>query len=366
MEHKFGGELYTIGIEEELMIVDAESLELVNAIESLLEPAAAGEIKPELMESVREVATDPCANTVEAGHQLRALRAQVRETAARKNLTIGSAGTHPFAMWEDQRIVARPRYRDLVSALRFVARQELIFGMHVHVGVDDPDKAIHVANGMRVHVPILLGLSANSPFWRGEATGLASTRTPIFRAFPRMGIPPTYKDWADYEKRIDFMVQSRVIEDYTYLWHDVRPHPNFGTVEIRVMDSQTRVEHTLGLASLVQGLVKELSEHFDAGKRLSRYPFEMLDENKWLAARHGLDGELVDLPHWDRVPARELARRIVDRMRDHCRDLGSLDDLEAVEDLLERGNGAARQVVVYEANHDLREVMAEVVAATIA
>jgi glutamate---cysteine ligase / carboxylate-amine ligase len=364
VEHKFGGPPYTIGIEEELMILDAESLELVNAIESMLEPAPAGEIKPELMESVLEVSTDPCANTREAGEQLRALRRQVSDTAASKGMAIGAAGTHPFAMWEDQRISARPRYRDLVSALRFVARQELIFGVHVHVAVDDPDKAIHVVNGMRVHMPILLGLSANSPFWRADATGLASARTPIFRAFPRVGIPPTYKDWEDYEKRIDFMVHSGVIEDYTFLWHDVRPHPNFGTVEIRVMDSQTRIEHTLGLAAMVQGLVKELCEHFEAGKQLSRYPFEMLDENKWLAARHGLEGDLVDLPDWDRVPARELARRLIDRMREHCADLGSLDDLEAVEDLLERGNGAARQVVVYEANHDLREVMAEVVAAT--
>jgi glutamate---cysteine ligase / carboxylate-amine ligase len=364
MEHKFTGPAYTLGIEEELMILDAESFELVNAIESLLEPSPVGEIKPELMESVLEVSTDPCENTVQAGEQLRALRAQVREAAARKNLTIASAGTHPFAMWEDQRIVARPRYRDLISALRFVARQELIFGIHVHVGIDDPDKAIHVANGMRVHMPILLALSANSPFWRADATGLASTRTPIFRAFPRVGIPPTYKDWADYEKRIEFMIRSRVIEDYTYLWHDVRPHPQFGTVEVRVMDSQTRVEHTLGLAALVQALVRELAEHFDAGKRLSRYPFEMLDENKWLAARHGLEGDLVDLPHSDRIPARTLGRRLLDRMREHCQELGSLGELAAVEDLLERGNGASRQVVVYEANHDLREVMADIVAAT--
>jgi glutamate---cysteine ligase / carboxylate-amine ligase len=366
VEHRFGGPPFTIGIEEELMILDAESLELVNAIETLLEPAPSGEIKPELMESVLEVSTEPCANTAEAGAQLRALRNQVIQTAAGKNLAIGAAGTHPFAMWEDQRIVARPRYRDLISALRFVARQELIFGVHVHVGVDDPDKAIHIANGMRVHVPALLALSANSPFWRADATGLASTRTPIFRAFPRVGIPPTYKDWDDYERRIEFMIKAKVIEDYTYLWHDVRPHPNFGTVEVRVMDSQTHVEHTLGIAALVHGLVRELSEHFEAGKQLSKYPFEMLDENKWLAARHGLEGEIVDLPDYERVPMRALARRLVDRMRDHCRDLGSVDDLDAIEDLLERGNGAARQVVVYEANHDLREVMAEIVAATTA
>src|SRR5947208_14577800 len=296
MEHMFRAPSYTIGIEEELMILDAETNELANAIESLLEPTPAGEIKPELMESVLEVSTDPCPSTAVAAEQLRALRQQVAQTAARRDLVIGAAGTHPFAMWEDQRVVARPRQRELSSALRFVARQELIFGMHVHVGIDDPEKAIHVANGMRVHMPVLLALSANSPFWRADSTGLHSTRTPIFRAFPRVGIPPTYRDWEDYERRIEFMVESGAIEDYTYLWYDVRPHPNFGTVEVRVLDAQTRVEHTLALAALVQAMVKELAEHFEEGKKLSRYPYEMLDENKWLAARHGLDAHLVDLP----------------------------------------------------------------------
>jgi glutamate---cysteine ligase / carboxylate-amine ligase len=365
VEHSFAGHAYTIGIEEELMILDADTLELVNAIESMLEPATLGEIKPELMESVLEISTDPCRDMAEASEQLRTLRRQVADTASGKGLAIGSAGTHPFAMWEDQRIVARPRYRDLISAMRFVARQELIFGMHVHIGVDDPDKAIHVANGMRVHLPVLLGLSANSPFWRADTTGLASSRTPIFRAFPRVGIPPTYKDWADYEQRIEFMITAGVIEDYTYLWHDVRPHPNFGTVEVRVMDSRTHVEHSLGLAALVQALVREFSEHFESGGQLESYPFEMLDENKWLAARHGLEGELVDLPSSDRVATRELARRLLDQMREHATDLGSVDELAAIEDMLDRGNGAGRQMVVYEANHDLQEVMAEIVAATL-
>ena len=369
MEHHFSGPSYTIGIEEELMIVDAGSYELVNAIESLLEDAGsvdttAGEIKPELMESVLEIATRPAANTAEAGEQLRALRRQVCEIAARRGLAIGSAGTHPFALWEDQRIASRQRYRELVNALRFVARQELIFGLHVHVGLDDPDKAIHVANGMRVHLPVLLALSANSPFWRGDGTGMASTRLPIFRAFPRVGVPPSYRDWADYERQIEFMVSSGVMEDYTYLWYDVRPHPKLGTVEIRACDAQTRVEHTLGLAALIQAMVKELAEHFDEGKQLGEYPWQMLDENRWLAARHGLGGELVDLPTNERVATKALAQRLLDRLRDHAQDLGSAAELEGIEDLLSRGNGAARQVVVYEANHDLREVMAEVVAAT--
>jgi carboxylate-amine ligase len=365
MEHHFNGPSYTLGIEEELMIVNNETYDLVNAIERLLEDVPDGEIKPELMESVLEISTNPCANTEEAGSQLRALRRGVRDRALNHGLNIGSAGTHPFALWEQQRIVGRTRYRDLISALRFVARQELIFGMHVHVGVDDADKAVHVANGMRVHLPVLLALSANSPFWRSDQSGLQSTRTPIFRAFPRVGIPPAYRDWADYSDQIEFMVRSGVMEDYTYLWYDVRPHPRFGTVEIRVCDSQTRIEHTLGLAALIQAMVRELCEHYDSGKHFGDYPWQMLDENKWLAARHGLDGELVDLPSSERVSTKALARRLLDRLREHAQDLGSAAELEGVEDLLARGNGAARQVLVYEANHDFREVMAAIVEATV-
>jgi glutamate---cysteine ligase / carboxylate-amine ligase len=369
VEHRFTGPSYTLGIEEELMIVDDETLDLANSIEGVLEDLSEvsmeGEVKPELMESVCEIATTPTANAAQAGTQLRALRRQVQQVAAQRGLAIGSAGTHPFAMWEDQRIVARPRYRDLVSGLQFVARQEIIFGIHVHVGLDDPDKAIHVTNGMRVHIPLLLALSANSPFWRGDSTGLDSTRTPIFRTFPRVGIPPRYDNFEDWTKRIEFMVRAKAIGDYTYMWYDVRPHPNFGTVEIRVMDSQTRVEHTLALAALVQAMVKELAEHYEAGKRLSRYPYEMLDENKWLAARHGLDGQLVDLPKTDRVPVVDLARRLMGRLRPHAEELGSASEFEGLEDILENGTGASRQLVVYEANHDLREVVREVLGATV-
>ena len=262
-------------------------------------------------------------------------------------------------------MVARSRYRDLISGLQFVARQEIIFGIHVHVGIDDPDKAIHVTNGMRVHVPLLLALSANSPFWRGDATGLDSTRTPIFRTFPRVGIPPRYDDYGDWARRIEFMVNSKVIGDYTYLWYDVRPHPNFGTVEVRCMDSQTRVEHTLAIAALIQAMVKELAEHYESGKELSRYPYEMLDENKWLAARHGLAGSLVDLPDRSRVPVPELAQRLIERLRPHAEELGSAAEFDELEDILEKGNGASRQVVVYEANHDLREVVREILDATV-
>jgi glutamate---cysteine ligase / carboxylate-amine ligase len=364
MEPNFNGPAYTVGIEEELMILDSTSYALVNAIDDLVEESPHGEIKPELMESVLEISTNPARDLREAAVMLRGLRRQVRDKAAEHGLTIGSAGTHPFAKWEEQRITAADRYRDLVDALRFVARQEIIFGLHVHVGVDDADKAIHVANGMRVHVPVLLALSANSPFWRGDRTGLASTRMPIFRQFPRVGIPPYYDGWADFERRIEFMVDAGVLSDYTWLWYDVRPHPNFGTVEVRAMDAQTHVEHTLGLAALIQAMVKELSEHFEAGKRLAVFPHEMLDENRWLAARHGLEGDLVDLPERRTVPAKELARRLYDRLKEHAQDLGGADALEGIVDLIDHGAGAYRQRKVYEANHDFTELMKDIVEAT--
>src|SRR5438270_7737219 len=322
MEHRLTGPSYTLGIEEELMIIDSETLELQNSIEAMLEalPQAEGQVKPELMESVLEIATTPCKNTREAGAQLRDLRRLTQRTASELGLAIGSAGTHPFAMWEDQRIVARPRYRDLVAALRFVARQELIFGVHVHVGVDDADKAIHVANGMRVHIPLLLALSSNSPFWRGMATNLMSARTPIFRLLPRVGVPQRFDSWADYEARIEFMVEAGAVQDYTYLWWDVRPHPNLGTIEVRCCDSQTRLDHTIAITALVQAMCRELAEHYDAGFELGTFPHELLEENKWLAARYGLTGELIDLPQSARVPARELARRIVERLRPHAQE----------------------------------------------
>ncbi len=370
MEHAFraapGRRPFSIGIEEELMIVDGTSFDLVNGVEALLGESPVGEVKPELMESVLEIATDPVASTVEAGEQLRGLRTLVADRAAEHGWSIGSAGTHPFALWEQQRIAARDRYRDLVRELRFIARQELLFGLHVHVGIDDPDQAIHVADGMRVHLPILLALSANSPFWRGDRTGLMSTRTAIFRAFPRVGVPTAYGSWDRYDREIEFMMRSGVMGDPTYVWHDVRPHPKFGTVEVRVCDGQTRVEHTLALAALIQAMVHELAAHHEAGLELGDYPWQILDENKYLAAIHGLDGELVDLPTSERISARTLARRLLERLRPHAEQLGSADALDGIADLIERGTGGDRQVLVHDTNHDLHEVTGEIVARTAA
>ena len=297
MEPKFSGPAYTVGIEEELMILDRETLELVNAIERLQEDSPHGEIKPELMESVLEVSTHPCADLTEAAAQLRGLRRQVSDTAAQHGLCIGSAGTHPFARWEDQRITASDRYRDLVDELRWVARQELIFGLHVHVGArrrrqGDPRRQRHArarADPARAVAPTRRSGAATRPACappgcRSSAPSRASASRPTTTAGTTTSGGSS--SWS----------RPGVMEDYTWLWYDVRPHPNFGTVEIRAMDAQTHVEHTLALAALIQAMVKELAEHYDSGGELTDYPWEMLDENKWLAARHGLEGELVDLP----------------------------------------------------------------------
>jgi carboxylate-amine ligase len=367
MEHNFSGPLYTLGVEEELMIIDADSMELVSAIEEMIEAIPSeteGDVKPVLMQSVLEIPTNVCRNAAAAAGQLEDLRRRVRETAESKGLTIGSAATHPFARWEEQRIVERARYLEVVDALRFVERQELLFGLHVHVGIDEPEKAIHVANGMRVHLPILLALSTNSPFWRGVPTGLMSTRTPIFKTFPRVGVPPRYESWSDFQSRVEFMVEAKAIDDYTYLWWDVRPHPNLGTVEVRVCDAQTRLEHTIALAALIQAMCKELVEHYEAGYELGTYPQEMVKENKWLAARYGLEGELVDLPQSSRVAAIDLARRLVDRLRPHAEDLGCRREFEGIEDLIEHGTGAQRQLAVWRADRDLRLLIRKIVEAT--
>jgi carboxylate-amine ligase len=365
MDHQFQGPRYTVGIEEELMILDAASLNLVNRIEAMLgEDPPKGKIQSELLESVLEIATAPCPDIPSAAAQLRALRALVRERAERNGFAIGSAGTHPFAKWEEQRIVGDDRYRGLVRSLGFVARQELVFGMHVHVGMADPEETIYVANGLRAHVPVLIALSANSPLWRGELTGLMSSRVPIFRAFPRVGLPPHYADWADYERRVELMRSTRLIEDYTYLWYDVRPHPKLGTIEIRAMDSQTRVEHTVSLSALILSLVKELVEEFQAGVAMLEAPWEILDENRWLAARYGLEAELVDHRKGERESVRELTGTLLERLAPHARELGCDGELAGIRDLVEHGIGAHRQQVVYEANHDLRELMAEIVVTT--
>jgi carboxylate-amine ligase len=367
LSHNFNGTPFTLGIEEELMICDGERLELAQGIEGILEamPDVTGYVKPELMQSVLEVATLPCANVGEAAGQLTALRRTVIEVAERLGFAIGAAGTHPSALYEDQRIVDRDRYRELVAELGWIAKRELIFGTHIHVGIDDAEKAIYVADGIRGYLPLLLGMSSNSPLWRRKVTGMMSARTPVFRGFPRVGIPPYYGTWEIYSHRVELMMRGGAIPDYTFLWWDVRPHPNLGTVELRVFDQQTRIEHTIGFAALAQSLAHRLAAEFEDGRPSMEHPWELIDDNKVRAALVGIEGKLIDFDQGVEVPGDEMAAGVIDDLREHAQELGCEDELVSLTDLIEDGTGARRQLDWF-ASHgdDVGGLMREIIEAS--
>jgi carboxylate-amine ligase len=371
LDHKFGeSPPFTLGVEEEYMLLDPESFDLVQHVDTVLTAVQDGEfterIGPELMQSVVEISTPVCRTAGDIDFELRRLRSYVTEIASSKGLRLGSAGTHPFSLFERQRITARDRYHNLVDQLQYIARRELIFGLHIHVAVDDPEKAIKVTSALLLHLAELLALSANSPFWRGEATGLASSRQMVFAAFPRSGPPPRFRDYADYAEVVGQLEKTGCIADYTHIWWDIRLHPRFGTIEVRVMDAISRVEDTTALAAYAQGLVKHYSEAFDAGRELPSYHRILTTENKWLAARYGLEAPVMDLVtgRRNRVPVAQLVRRALREIEPHARELGSERELEGIRDILARGNGADRQLRVFNANRDIVEVVSQIADAT--
>jgi glutamate---cysteine ligase / carboxylate-amine ligase len=371
MDHKFGqGEAYTLGVEEEYMLLDPETFDLVQRIDTVLAAFVGHEdeaqMKPELMQSTLEVATPVCRTAGEADRELRRLRNAVRTIASENGLRVGSSGTHPFSLYERQRITARDRYRALVDQMQYVARRELIFGLHVHVAVDDPDKAIHVVNGLLVDLPLLLALSASSPFWRGEPTGLRSTRQPIFAAFPRSGPPPRFRDYDDYAAVVGQLEKTGCIADYTHIWWDIRPHPRLGTVEIRICDSVTRLEDAVAIAAFCQALVKHYCELSEQKGGIPGYHRILTTENKWLSIRYGLDAPIMDLATGarNRVVIAQLVRRRLKELVPHAKELGSDRELEGISAILSNGNGADRQLRVYNANRDIVEVAREIADAT--
>jgi carboxylate-amine ligase len=371
LDHNFGaGDQYTLGVEEEYMLLDNESFDLVQHVDTVLSAAQNGEltdrIGPELMQSVVEISTPVCKGVAEVDAELRKLRGLVSGIAGERSMRVGSAGTHPFSLFERQRITARDRYRNLVDQLQYVARRELIFGLHIHVAVDDPEKAIKVTSALLLHLPDFLALSANSPFWRGEATGLASSRQMVFAAFPRSGPPPRFRDYADYAEVVGQLEKTGCIADYTHIWWDIRLHPRFGTIEVRVMDAVTRVEETVALTAYVQALVKHYAERFDSGAELPSFHRILISENKWLGARYGLEAPVMDLAtgRRNRVPVAQLIRRTLRDIEPHARELGAERELEGIKDILAKGNGADRQLRVFNANRDIVEVASEIADAT--
>jgi carboxylate-amine ligase len=371
LDHKYGqSDAFTLGVEEEYMLLDPETFDLVQHIDTVLsqvqEEEFVARIAPELMQSVLEISTPVCHNAGDVDKELRKLRSYVTDLGRKENCRVGSAVTHPFSLFERQRITARDRYRALVDQLQYVARRELIFGMHVHVAVDDPEKAIKILNALLVHLGDLLALTANSPFWRGEVTGLASTRQMVFAAFPRSGVPPRFRDYGDYAAVVGQLEKTGCIADYTHIWWDIRPHPKWGTIEVRVMDAVTRVEDAVAIAAYIQSLVKHYSERHDAGHELPSFHRMLVTENKWLAGRYGLEAPVMDLMtgRRNRVPVSQLIRRTLRDVEPHARELGSDRELEGIRAILGQGNGADRQRRVFNANRDVVEVVREIADVT--
>ena len=371
LDHKFGaGEPYTLGVEEEYMLLDSESFDLVQHIDTVLAATAGDELgtrlAAELMQSVLEIATPVCHTAGDVHAELQKLRGYVTSVARDKGLRVGSAGTHPFSLFERQRITARDRYRNLVDQLQYVARRELIFGMHIHVAVDDPEKAVQVVNGLLVDLAPLLALSASSPFWRGDPTGLASSRQMVFAAFPRSGPPPRFKDYNDYAQLVGQLEKTGCIADYTHIWWDVRLHAKWGTVEVRICDAVTRIEDAVAITAYCQALVKELCERYERGEGIPSFHRILTTENKWLAARYGLDAPIIDLERGtrNRIPIQQLIRRRLKTLEPQARELGSDRELEGIREILSRGNGADRQLRIFNANRDIVEVVREIADAT--
>jgi glutamate---cysteine ligase / carboxylate-amine ligase len=361
MEERFGQRApFTVGIEEEFQLVSAESYELVPRFDEVAEAARDERAQQELMTSVLETATGVHERVGEAVDEVRGIRRRFRDAAAGRGAMIASAGTHPFSRWEHQEITDSPRYQGVVEELRWVAEQVSIFGLHVHVGMPSADTAMTVATALRTYIPELLALSANSPFWQGRDTGLASTRSKVFETMPRSGLPPRLDSYEQFERLVGRGTAAGFFQDYTYLWWDVRPHPKLGTVELRAFDAQTRVESVAAVAALAQSLAATLADRPPVPQ-----PRTLIAENKWRAARYGLDAELVDLACDRRRSARDAIRELVEATSSAAERLGCTDELAEVEALLERGTGADEQRRVRERDGSLLAVAQWLVRTTV-
>ncbi|HET7444008.1 MAG TPA: YbdK family carboxylate-amine ligase [Solirubrobacterales bacterium] len=335
---------YTVGIEEEVMLLDQLTWALAHRIDSVLPRLPHGRtasFTAETHGSALEIQTGVHAAIPEAIEELAALRTELDTTLRPLSMRAASAGTHPFAVWQEIVVSAGERYQFVYGSMRELARREPTFGLHVHVGVPDAEEAIHAANRLRTHIPLLLALSVNSPFWQGRDTGLASARTPLFQAFPRVGIPRPFADYAEYVESVDVLIRCDAVPEPTFLWWDVRPQPRFGTVEVRIMDAQTTLPDTAAIAALVQCIVRAEVEGEDHMER--PMPQEVLAENRFLAARDGMDAELIEPELGRRVPARELLADLVTVCGPHADALGCRAELEKVTALGER-TGAQRQL----------------------
>ncbi len=350
----------TIGIEEEYQIIDPATRELRSYITEILEEdhLILGEVKPELHQSSVEIGTRVCQTPADACGELKRLRGAVMGLAAKKDLRVVAAGTHPFSSWLSQEITPLERYLGVKQDMQDLAQQLLIFGTHIHIGIEDKEFLIDAMNVARYFMPHLLCLGASSPFWMGRNTGLKSYRTVVFRNFPRTGVPRTMRSWGDFQNLHDKLVRTRCIPDGSKIYWDVRPHHVFPTLEFRFLDVCTRVDEAVCLAAILQAIVFKLYKMRRDNITFRIYAADLIEENKWRAVRYGLDGNLVDFGREQELSARDLTRELLDWfIGDVVDELGSRTEVEYAYRILEEGSSADRQLAVFERTGDLHDVV---------
>lgn len=358
----------TIGIEEEYQTIDPETRDLRSHIDSeiiskgkmLLKEA----VKAEMHQSVVEVGTGICRDIKEASRELKSLRSEIVGLAKQNGLRLAAAATHPFADWRKQDIYPDERYQIIVQDLKMVARANLIFGLHVHIGVEDRQDQIHLMNAARYFLPHILALSTNSPFWLGMDTGLKSYRCKVFDKFPRTNIPDYFPSWGEYESFVSLLVKTNCIDNAKKIWWDIRPHPNFPTLEFRICDVPMRADETIAITALVQATIAKLYKLHAANQGFRLYRRALIMENKWRAARYGIDGKIIDFGKQQEVPVRDLIYEYLEFVDDVVDELGSRQEINYIHRILEQGTGADRQLRIFQETGDLTKVMDYIVYET--
>lgn len=360
--HKF-----TIGIEEEFQIVDNESYTLKSHMSKIIDGGKIilkERIKEEMHQAVVEMGTDICENVHQARDEVSYLRQQLIELAAKEGLKVGAAGTHPFSHWHDQEITPNPRYDELIAEMKDVARSNLIFGMHVHVAIPNREDGLAIMNIARYFLPHLYALSTNSPFWEGRETGFKSFRSKIFDKFPRTGIPPYFSSVAEHDKFVELLVKTKCIDNGKKIWWDIRLHPNYPTVEFRVCDMLMTVDEVICLASLMQCVIAKLYKLHRRNQSFRTYRRIFINENKWRAARWGIEAKLIDFGREEEVPFRTLMDELLEFIDDVVDELDCRNEVNYVYQILEQGTGADRQLEVFNKTESLQEVAKYIVAQT--
>lgn len=359
---------FTLGIEEEYQVIDPVSRELISHDQKIVVEAGKHlneQVKAEMHQAVVEVGTNICQNIGEARDEIIHLRKSISDIAIDLGFRIGAAGTHPFSAWQKQLITPNPRYDEIVNELQDTARSNLIFGLHVHVGIADRALALHITNAMRYFLPHLYALSTNSPFWEGRNTGFKSFRSKVFDKFPRTGIPGIFDNLTDYENYVNLLVKTNCIDNPKKIWWDIRVHPFFPTLEVRICDVPLTIDETITITALIQALVAKLYKLKTQNLNFIVYHRALINENKWRASRYGIDGKMIDFGKECEVNTRVLMEELLEFIDDVVDELGSRKEVEYLRTILKNGTGADRQLAVYEETKDLTKVVDYIMEQTI-